>query len=95
MSNLTLPEVLTDATCLLESDELTSDETQAICKTIRDLMGRESVLCQTRMQRELFVAKAWATTAGRKNLRGHAFGRFKKMDWADIRAILAEVPAGE
>jgi hypothetical protein len=90
-----ISEVLIDATRLLESGELSLKDQQAICETIRDLTGREILLYHTDMQRELLVAKAWATTASGMNLRGRKFGPRKKMSWESIRAILAEVPLGE
>jgi hypothetical protein len=90
-----ISEVLIDATRLLESGELSAEDQQAICETIRDLIGREAMLFHTDMQRELLVAKAWATAAGAMNLRGRKFGPRKKMSWESIRAILAEVPKGE
>ncbi len=95
MSKLTLSEVLIDATRLLESDELNSDERQAICATIRDLMGRETMLCNTSAQSEWLVAKAWAASAGSVTKYGRKFGARKKLGWERIRAILAEVPVGE
>lgn len=95
MRKSAISEVLIDASRLLESGELLPEDQQAICETIRDLTGRETLLCHTEMQRELLVAKAWATAAGGMNLRGRKFGPRKKMSWESIRAILAEVPMGE
>lgn len=88
-------EALINATRLLESGELSHKDQQAICETIRELTGRETMFFYTDMQRDLLVAKAWATAAGGMNLRGRRFGPRKKMSWENIRAILAEVPPRE
>lgn len=95
MRKSAIPEVLINATRLLESGELSPEDQQAICETVRDLTGRETLLCRTAMQRELLVAKAWATAVGGMNLRGRKFGPRKKTSWESIRAILAKVPMGE
>ena len=95
MRKSAIPEVLIDATRLLESGELSPEDQQAICETVRDLTGRETLLCRTAMQREILVAKAWATAVGGMNLRGRKFGPRKKTSWESIRAIIAKVPMGE
>ncbi len=91
MSKSPISEVLIDATRILEFGELSPEDRQAICETIRELIGQETLLCHSRMQREFLMAKAWSTAAGGMNLRGRKFGARKKMSWDRIRAILAEL----
>lgn len=95
MRKSSISEVLIDATRLLESDELTPKDRQSICETIRDLIGQETVLCHSRMQRELLAAKAWSIAAGGMSQHGRSFGPRNRSSWERIRAILAEVPKGE
>lgn len=92
MSKSPISEVLIDATRLLESGELSLKDQQAICEQIRDLIGQETVLCHTRMQRESLVAKAWSIAAGRLSKQGHSFGKRDRMSWDRIRAMFADLP---
>lgn len=91
MRKPSISEALTDATRLLESGECSVEEQQAICETIRRLIGRENVFCHTRMQRELLVAKAWSIAAGGMSKNGRGFGARNRSSWDRIRAILAEL----
>lgn len=95
MSKSPISEVLIDATRLLESDELTRYERQAICETIVDLIGQEAMHCDSSAQQQWLVAKAWSIAAGRLSKQGHSFGKRDRMSWDRIRAILAEVPKGD
>ena len=91
MSKSPISEVLIDATRLLESGELSAKDRQSICEQIRDLIGQETVLCHSRMQRELLVAKAWSIAAGGMSKHGRGFGARERSSWDRIRAILAEL----
>ncbi len=66
MNPLTLSEVLVDATRLLESGEMNNGEALKLCETLQELLDREVVLCNSSMQREWLVAKAWSLATGSK-----------------------------
>lgn len=96
MSKLTLPEVLIDATRLLESGELNKVERQAICETIRVIIDRNTVICDCTDQVQWLVAKSWSIAAGGKPRRApRCHGSRRKIDWNRIRAIFAELPSAE
>ncbi|MFT0179084.1 hypothetical protein ACMSIO_01325 [Pseudomonas benzopyrenica] len=90
MDKTTLSEVIVDATRLLESGELSDDESKVICEMIRDLIGQKTLACTTPMQQDWLVAKAWSVATGKTGFVRGPNSRSTD-NFARVRKMLSEL----